>query len=190
MLELAELRKRLRYDEKSGDFYWRHRPLEDFASPNAFHSYSRFSGKIAGSTRPDGYKLICVCGCFVYAHRLAWAFANNAWPEVEVDHIDGDPSNNRISNLRSVTFEENSHNLGIGPRNKSGVLGVHRSPSSKGWVAQIRVSKKVKHLGTFASIDEAARARADAEAKFNFHENHGRRLSRRAAKANDEEEAA
>lgn len=183
MVDVAEAKKLLRYDEGTGLFYWLHRPMDAFPSANAFHGFSRFAGKVAGSRRPDGYVIVRVGGGFQYAHRLAWAFVNNAWPEAEIDHIDGDPSNNRLSNLRPVSFEENSHNMALSPRNKSGVMGVHWSRSNNGWVAQIRVGGEVNHLGTFQSVEDAAKARADAEVAFNFHENHGRRHSASCKKA-------
>lgn len=73
-----------------------------------------------------------------------------------VDHINGDPLDNRRSNLRVATNAENQRNRGPQKNNRSGMKGVTRN--RKGWMARIKVDGKPMHLGTFSSPDEAARA--------------------------------
>ena len=96
------------------------------------------------------------------------------WPRHEIDHINGDPSDNRICNLRDVTHKVNGLNQKIPAHNKSGIIGVSWHNSTKKWAATITVSKKQLHLGVFDTIEQARDARSLAERKYGFHKNHGR----------------
>lgn len=77
-----------------------------------------------------------------------------------VDHRDGDGLNNRKSNLRSATAEQNGQNKGIQSRSKSGLKGVtfHKDQTKNPWQAGIRYKYKQIHLGSFPTAIEAARA--------------------------------
>jgi len=88
------------------------------------------------------------------------------WPQNEIDHIDGNKSNNRFRNLRDVTRSANNQNRRRPDRgNKSGFLGVkcHR----KSFVARIRIDGKQIHLGVFSTAIDAHRAYI--KAKRNLH---------------------
>ena len=86
------------------------------------------------------------------------------------DHIDGDPSNNQKENLRPVIRSRNIHNSGPPITNKSGIKGVHgvytNAGNWAGWKSKITVDDKVYVLGIFKTIEEAAKARKDAEERF------------------------
>lgn len=97
------------------------------------------AGEVAGCARPDGYVRICVNGRKQYAHRLAWLYVTGQWPDRLIDHVDGNPSNNAITNLRLVTHSGNQQNRRRGQKNnKTGLLGVcqfngkYRATISKG----------------------------------------------------------
>ena len=79
-----------------------------------------------------------------------------------VDHINGDPTDNRRSNLRICTNTENIRNSSVSKNSKTGVLGVKKVQSGK-YVATITVNRKYIHLGTFETVESAAAARRDAE---------------------------
>lgn len=83
----------------------------------------------------------------------------------KVDHIDRNPSNNRRSNLRLVTNQENSFNQGIRTDNTSGIRGVYWSNKSHWWCANIVINGKTKYLGHFKTKEDAERARLLAESK-------------------------
>ena len=93
-------------------------------------------------------------------HRLvALAFIPNPECKQEVDHIDNNPLNNIIENLRWTTRSENQMNRQVTDINASGVKGVHWCKSKQKWIARIRTNKFCYHLGGFDTIEEATIAR-------------------------------
>jgi hypothetical protein len=139
-------------DEESGILFWRWRTdLRHWRSWN-----KQYCGKPAGTrTRPDGYVLVSIDGKRFRAHRVIFALATGALPSVddEVDHVDDNPANNRPSNLRLATHSQNAFNTKRRTTNRSGFKGV--SPNWKGFAAQIMIEGELKHLGTFATPQEA-----------------------------------
>jgi hypothetical protein len=94
-----------------------------------------------------------------YCHRLAWLWIHGEWPEHEIDHINGDPYDNRLSNLRAATKSENGYNKRRGTRNTSGIKGVHFFKPSGKWRAAINDGhRRRKHLGLFDTKEQAAEA--------------------------------
>lgn len=102
------------------------------------------------------------------AHRLIMhrEILGDACIGLVVDHLNGNTLDNRRSNIRAVSSSQNSHNVKVFRHSKSGVMGVIRDWRRDGWVASIRVSGKRKWLGSFASLEDAARARALAEIEY------------------------
>ena len=131
-------------------------------------------GDIAGCVNRNGYVVIRVLNKLMYAHRLAWLYEYGHLPEFEIDHINGDRSDNRIANLRDVTRTENSKNLSMRSDNNSGVVGVCWSSLHNKWSAEIADNGKKVFLGLFVDINDAIKARSIAESKYNYHSNHGR----------------
>lgn len=142
-LTAEELRRLLDYDSKTGEFRWR----------TNIGSRAR-AGQIAGNRRRDGYVQLMVNGKNYRAHRLAWLHFHGIWPTGVIDHIDGNPANNRLANLRDVTQTMNLMNQ-HGPRSDNAVrmLGVCRNRAR--WRATIQVNGQWKHLGTFDTPEEA-----------------------------------
>ena len=91
-----------------------------------------------------------------------------------IDHIDGNPSNDRIENLRKITKAENSRNRSTAKNNKYGSQGIHFRESSSRWIAEIRYNYDNIYLGSYLTKEEAISARQGAERALGFHENHGR----------------
>lgn len=91
-------------------------------------------------------------------HRLIMKPPDN----MVIDHIDGNPSNNRRSNLRICTQHQNTMNSRY-THNKSGVQGVFWDKSRNKWVAQIAINKKHIHLGRYNTKEEAVKSRRFAE---------------------------
>lgn len=133
-------------------------------------------GDIAGhiiTRKTNKYITICVSGKPNYAHRLAWLYMTGSFPANEIDHINGVGTDNKWSNLRNVTRQDNMRNVKILRNNKSGITGVYWSKCDGAWAVQIKVSRKQKRLGTFNNLFDAACARKNAELIYGFHENHG-----------------
>ena len=92
----------------------------------------------------------------------------------EIDHINHVRDANRLVNLRFATQGENLKNQSVSSKNTSGVTGVYFSKARKKYIAQIKVNQETIYLGIFETLEEAAAARAEANLKFNFHNNHGK----------------
>lgn len=121
------------YNKETGDIVWASRPRSHFSSKMAFsRAKTLFEGKKAGYLKPD-YKskhytslVIRIGERDIQGARIAWAIYYGEWPEREkhIDHIDGNPENNRIENLRLVTQKENNKNRKLHRNNKTGLHGV------------------------------------------------------------------
>lgn len=124
-------------------------------------------GEIAGTPMLHGHILIGYKKQKHLAHRLAWYYVNGSWPQNQIDHINGDPSDNRIINLRESTQAENTQNRReASTRSKSGLLGVHWCDRAKKWIAKIMLNKATKYLGSFDNKEEAFDAYLQAKRKL------------------------
>lgn len=149
------VRELLDYDRDSGLFVWK--------APN---SNRTSAGNVAGTIR-HGYVLIGVDGRQRLAHRLAWLLVTGEWPTADIDHINGNRSDNRIANLRQVTRSVNMENQRR-PRgnNSSGFLGVGWDKEKRRWRAQIKVNGVNLILGRFRTPEEAHGAYIAAKRKL------------------------
>jgi hypothetical protein len=121
-------------------------------------------GTIAGTLRKDGYIDIRVNHYKHLAHRLAWLYVYGEWPKEWLDHINGNRALNAMSNLREVTHAQNTQNARVKKNSGTGVKGVHQRKDR--YHAHIHVEGKRRHLGSFATIQEAAEAYAVCAKKY------------------------
>src|SRR6185436_5681032 len=105
-----------------------------------------------------GYIKVKIFNKFIPAHRLAWIYMNGEIPKgMQIDHKDGDRSNNRIENLRLATASENRQNLKAASKsNKSGFLGVYFCKEQQKYRAEIVVNGKKIRLGRYKTAEEAS----------------------------------
>jgi len=150
MLTQARLRTLLTYDPETGEFRWR---VQRGGKP---------VGTVAGTLRDNGYLQIMIDRVCRRAHRLAWLYVVGEWPVGSLDHIDGDPLNNRIANLRLADGTQNNANAKMHHTNKSGHRGVHFDRSRGKWVAYISAHGRRRHLGYFDDIAAAIAVRRAA----------------------------
>jgi len=106
--------------------------------------------------------------------RVIWFMQTGKWPD-EIDHINGDPTDNRWCNLRDVPHTENQKNLRVSKNNNGGIIGVYWNKDRKKWHSRITVKDKTVILYYGNDFLEACCLRKSAEIKYGFHENHGRR---------------
>ncbi len=155
-LSAKTLRERLVYEPGTGVF----RRMLDEGGCKA--------GAEAGHRHKNGRVNIFVLGKLYRAHRLAWLYVTGVWPIGDIDHINGDPGDNRFANLRDVTKSVNQQNRRASNRDAaSGLLGVSWHSIGKKWRATIRVDGKSKYLGLFD--DEYAAHEAYLKAKRELH---------------------
>lgn len=161
-LTTEELRSVLHYNPDTGIFTW------------VGKGHKRRASAIAGGVIKDGYVGIRINYVRYLAHRLAWLYTYNKWPDKPIDHINGDPKDNRIINLREATDSENQRNSKRRKDNVSGIKGVAWNNSKKKWQALIRANYKAIFVGYYDDINEAARAvRAAREKHHGKFANHG-----------------
>lgn len=122
----------------------------------------------------DGYRKMLIDYKQYKVHRIIYLWMTGEFPKNDTDHINGNKSDNRWLNLRDATRSENSRNRRLNKNNSSGFCGVSIKENGS-WQSSIRVKGKNKILGTFEDIADAINARKQANIKYNFHPNHGRR---------------
>lgn len=126
------------------------------------------AGDIAGSPNGSGYLITVVDGEDYRNHRLVWLWHYGYIPEYGLDHIDRDPGNNRIENLREASQTCNMRNTGLQRNNTSGVRGVSWSKQAKKWQAMIKIQKKYFGVGYSSCFLEAVCLRLAAEQCINW----------------------
>jgi hypothetical protein len=153
------LRKILAYDDQMAVLRWRVPVSRRFKA-----------GDIAGCARKDGRYVVRVRGSLYYQHRVVWALVHGAWPSGEIDHINGDESDNRIENLRDVSSTVNQQNKRKAfKKSKTGLLGASPAgcPGEIGrYVAFIGGPDGRKNLGYFDTPEEAHAAYVAAKRKI------------------------
>ena len=169
------LRKLLRYEPETGKLYWRERTSDMFKDGPLGRNNSCHCKEAFTTSLTHGHKTSSIFSKRYQAHRVIWAMVYGEWPEGEIDHINGVSDDNKTNNLRQVTHAENAKNQKKRIDNTSGNVGVSYHKKIHRWVAYITVDFKRINLGSFSKKAEAIRARIDAESKYNFHANHGRR---------------
>jgi hypothetical protein len=171
LLDHDRVRSLFHYDAQAGRLIWA-RKISPFSNVPV--------GAVAGTLVPRcGYRAIRIDKKGFYEHRLIWFWHHGEWPYPEIDHINGERTDNRIENLRVVTREQNQANIGTPSNNKSGIRGVFFLKRLGKWRASIGFDRKRVILGHFNSRELAAAAYSAARAKH-----HGRFI--RAEQTNEQ----
>lgn len=163
ILTQTRLQQIIDYNHETGKFTWLQR------------KQGRKINSSAGCIRKDGYITIMINGSQYLAHRLAILHSLGRMPPYQVDHINGIRNDNRIINLRCATQLENSKNTMLVKQNKSGTMGVFWEKSSNKWRSFITANGVRHYLGLYENYTDAVESRKEAEKKYNFHKNHGRK---------------
>lgn len=122
-------------------------------------------GMLASNKRPDGYARVGIDGKRYFAHRLIFLMQHGYLPEF-IDHIDGNPSNNQLDNLRAATHQQNLYNTKLSTRNNSGTKGIHWHKLSKKWRVILSIGGKKQHIGLFEDKELADLVSIEARDKY------------------------
>lgn len=153
MIDQNELKKQLHYDKNTGIF-----------TRLVSNHHSVKLGEIAG-TANNRYIMIRVNGKKYAAHRLAWLYVYGDMPKM-VDHINGNPSDNRIENLRLANHFTNNYNSKLRKDNTSGLKGINWNKKCKLWAVRVSVDGVRKFLGYFDNLEFAELVVKEARDKY------------------------
>lgn len=152
MITQERLKQLLHYDPDTGVFV------------------SNFKRRQVGSLTEKNYVRLNLDKRLYMAHRMAWLYMTGEFPKREIDHIDGDRSNNKWVNLRLATRKQNMENIGLFCTNTSGYRGVIWYRRNNKWGATVFHNGKRHFGGLFDSREQAATAaRALRDSLFTHH---------------------
>lgn len=106
------------------------------------------------------------------AHRFIFLYHHGYLPKI-IDHADGNPTNNKIENLREATVAQNLWNMKKPNTNTSGIKGVWYDRARNKWYAEFKTNTKKNYVGRFDTLEEATKklheARENAQKEFARH---------------------
>lgn len=182
---IITLREALEYDPETGLLTWKERPIWHFSNDHrwsAGEAQKRWNTRYAGTPafvtpNKTGYMTGVVDGVRLLAHRVIMAMALGEWFDATVDHVNGDKTDNRRSNLRLANRAEQARNTSSAKNGTSKYLGVSYRAERGNWRAVIFVDRKQRYLGSFdneidaaKAYDKAAREHFKDFARCNFHQ--------------------
>jgi len=163
MFTQKELIEMFDYSSETGVLYWKIKfPRKNIGDPVGYKS--THMGK--------DYLRVTINGKKYMVHRLIYIFVNGVINN-EIDHVDGNGMNNKITNIRDVPHIENLRNQKLYKSNKCGVHHIVKRKNGN-YRVRITINGYRRSLGTFKYIWDAICARKSADNKYGYHSNHGR----------------
>ncbi len=139
------------YDPKTGSLTWK------------VSKGRALAGTAVGWITVKGYRETKLLQRCHKVHRVIFMMMTHRWPDLEIDHVNGNKLDNRWANLRECRHLENMHNQNKHRHNTSSVTGVCWHKRMRQWQAYIANEGKQIHLGAFDRFEEAVAARKSAE---------------------------
>lgn len=160
---------------EQGTFTWKVRDLSMFKTERAMNAWNNKNANkpALNNKHISGYKCGFIERVPYLAHRVIWFMKHNEWPE-EIDHINGNRSDNRIVNLRDVNHKQNLRNQRLRKNNTSGHNGVYWFQRDQKWMVLIKVDGVSKFGGYFENIEDAISKRKQLDVEYGYHNNHGK----------------
>jgi hypothetical protein len=155
MITQEELKEFLNYDPNTGIFKWK----------KIGHTSNKKIGDIAGGLCL-GYVVIKLKDKQYKAHRLAWLYIYGKWPKDQIDHINGNKSDNKINNLREVNQSQNNFNRKLQKNNTTGVKGVTFNKAVKKWQVSFKINKNPMYFGVFENFEFACLIADEVREKY------------------------
>lgn len=138
IITAARLRELLHYDPETGVFTRKVRTAQR-------HQVGDRADYGINTGGMKGYRTVALDSRKYLAHRAAWLYVYGEWPNDQIDHMDGDPSNNRIANLRDVPDGVNKQNKRRPKKtSKSGFLGVYFHQNR--WYARVQLNRRQVYM--------------------------------------------
>jgi hypothetical protein len=142
------------FDYKNGFLYWK----------------VKFSRKInigqkAGCDKGNGYFKTVINEKNYFNHRLIFLYHYGYMPKI-VDHINKNPADNKIENLREASLTENQYNRKLNKNNTSGIKNVYWHNQAKKWNVRLIVNKKIKSFGLYDNLELARLVSEEARNKY------------------------
>jgi hypothetical protein len=167
------LKTRVVYDQHTGKMYW----LPKQGTERYIRAFnSRYAGKEITSVSGNGYMQIRFCENgvpqHVVFHRLAFYLGTGAMPEYDVDHINGNKTDNRLCNLRDATRSKNMRNAKQRVDNASGSTGVYQNKHGSFIAQGVDDSGTRVHLGCFLDLETAASVASTYRKEHGYSERH------------------
>lgn len=154
------------YDSNIGVLMWKYRPINHFRNESGYKAYNSMKpGNIAGNVRRNGYKRVKLDGVEYQVHRIIWKMFYGYDPKEFIDHKNGNPSDNRIENLRLSNVITNGYNSKKQINNKTGYKGVSLTQENN-YRADIQAGGKHIYLGRYDTPQDAYAAYCDAAIKY------------------------
>lgn len=155
-LTVERVRELFSYDPLTGVLTWNKQPR------------GRYKQSLtAGAKNTNGHLRTNIDGKAYYNHRIIWFMVYECWPSNEIDHINGNPEDNRLENLRDVSHRTNQENI-CKPsiNNSTGFLGVYWSARDRVFRSQIMTNRRWVCLGSFKDPEDAHQAYLTAKRKL------------------------
>lgn len=146
----------LEYDKTTGNLYWKVRS-----------SLGVRIGFVAGCKDSKGYVNIGFAGKIYKAHRIVWYMETSEWPKGCIDHINGNPSDNRMCNLRDVSTRENGNNQKSHRQGK--IPGISSKKLNGRYRVKIQIAGKDVHLAWMENKEYAGIAYSVAKENLDFY---------------------
>ena len=155
----------LSYDPDTGLMTWKARPRQYFKREKDVAWWNgKYAGTVAGTMDGRGYLQVTIFAKLYLTHRLIWLMETGSWPSDDIDHVNGNRTDNRLSNLREATRRQNCANQRA---RKVGLKGAYYKPANRKWQSAIRIDGKQFYLGLYDSEQEAHAAYMEASIKAN-----------------------